>query len=87
MYKSKLGPNAHVYVNRKLAKSINVQLMCDSQYRISNVVARWPGSTHDRRILQHSDIGQRFAAGQMDGIIIGDSGSSLLVANDADSGT
>ena len=77
MYKSKLGPNAHVYVNRKRAKSINVQLMCDSRYRITNVVARWPGSTHDSRILQHSDIGQRFAAGQMEGIIIGDGGYPL----------
>ena len=36
MYKSKLGPNAHVYVNWKQAKSINVQLMCDSRYRITN---------------------------------------------------
>jgi hypothetical protein len=64
LYKSKYGENAYVYVNRKRTKSINVQLMCDTHYRITNVVARWPGSAHDSRILQHSNIGQSFEAGQ-----------------------
>ncbi|XP_071834205.1 putative nuclease HARBI1 [Apostichopus japonicus] len=54
---SQLGEDAYVYINRKRVKSINVQLMCNSRYKITNVVARWPGSAHDSRILQHSSIG------------------------------
>ncbi len=35
------------YLNRKGYHSINVQVMCDHQHKFTNVVARWPGSTHD----------------------------------------
>ncbi|XP_071846295.1 putative nuclease HARBI1 [Apostichopus japonicus] len=50
-----LGPTEYVYVNRKGRFSISLQLVCDAKYRILNVVAaRWPGSTHDSRILQES---------------------------------
>ncbi|PIK43221.1 putative nuclease HARBI1 [Apostichopus japonicus] len=38
---SRLGEDAYVYINRKRVKSINVQLMCNSRYIITNVVARW----------------------------------------------
>ncbi|XP_071843463.1 putative nuclease HARBI1 [Apostichopus japonicus] len=74
---SRLGEDAYVYINRKRVKSINVQLMCNSRYKITNVVARWPGSAHDSRILQHSNIGQEFEAGNKQGILIGDSGYPL----------
>lgn len=40
-----------LYVNRKRYHSINVQVVCDARYRLIDVVARWPGSTHDSRIL------------------------------------
>jgi len=36
-----------VYVNRKQFHSINVQIICDAQMHLTNIVARWPGSTHD----------------------------------------
>ena len=39
------------FVNRKQFYSINVQAVCDSDAFITNIVARWPGSTHDSRIL------------------------------------
>lgn len=71
------GENEHVYVNRKSKKSINVQLVCDANYKITNVVARWPGSTHDSRILQASLLGQQFENGQLRGILLGDSGYPL----------
>ena len=49
-----LGEDEYLYVNRKGNHSINVQLICDHRYRLTNVVARWPGSTHDSRILRVS---------------------------------
>ena len=44
-----LGPAEHCYVNRKGWHSINVQLICTSDYKITNVVARWPGSRRQPR--------------------------------------
>ena len=43
-----------------------------------DVVARWPGSTHDSFILRHSEIHQRFEAGEFgDSVLLGDSGYPL----------
>ena len=44
------GPDAELYRNRKGFMSINVQATCNAKHRITNVVARWPGSTHDSRV-------------------------------------
>ena len=74
---SRLGDDGYIYVNRKRMTTINVQLMCDSNYRITNVVAKWPGSAHDSRILSHSNIGREYEAGHRQGILIGDSGYPL----------
>lgn len=35
------------YVNRKRYHRINTQVVIDAQYRIMDIVARWPGSMHD----------------------------------------
>ena len=37
--------NEYAYVNRKHVHSINVQVICDSKMVLSNIMARWPGST------------------------------------------
>jgi hypothetical protein len=71
------GGNEYIFVNRKGRHSINVQLICDANYKITNVVARWPGSTHDSRILTRSRIGERYENGELQGILLGDSGYSL----------
>ena len=71
---ARLGDNEHVYVNRKGEKTINVQLICTRKFVITNVVAKWPGSTHDSRILQNSGVGQMYERGQLQGLLIGDSG-------------
>ena len=39
--------NEFVYVNRKNVHTINVQIICDPSMVLTNLVARWPGSTHD----------------------------------------
>ncbi|XP_072047331.1 LOW QUALITY PROTEIN: putative nuclease HARBI1 [Amphiura filiformis] len=72
-----LGPDEYVYINRKGKYSINVQLVCDAKYRILNVVARWPGSTHDSRILQASRLGHAYDNGRLQGLLLGDSGYAL----------
>ena len=36
----------YVYVNRKHFHSLNVQIICDAQMCLTNIV-RWPGSIHD----------------------------------------
>ena len=67
------------FVNRKGFHSINVQIMCDSDFKIVNCVARWPGSTHDSRMLRESLIYALFEEEGFNrpGIILGDSGYPL----------
>lgn len=68
-----------VYVNRKHVHSINVQIICDSKMHITNLVARWPGSTHDSFILTQSIVGQRLQAGAIrDGWLLGKSMKDIL---------
>ncbi|XP_028980658.2 putative nuclease HARBI1 [Esox lucius] len=46
--------------------------------RLTNIVARWPGSTHDSYILTNSMVGMRLQAGRVrDGWLLGDSGYPL----------
>ena len=44
------------FVNRKCFHSINVQAMTDADYKFADIVARWPGSTHDSFIFRTSDV-------------------------------
>ncbi len=62
------GDQEPYYVNRKGYHSINVQAICDTKGKFLNVVADWPGSTHDSRILQMSHIGMAFAAEKQQGM-------------------
>ena len=66
--------NALAFVNRKQYYSNNVQAVCDSDAFITNIVARWPGSTHDSRIFENSKIAHKLRDGAIDGILVGDSG-------------
>ena len=69
--------NERVYINRKGRHSLNVQVVCGAHYKITNVSARWPGSTHDSGILENSRLGQLFQQGQMQGILLADSRYAL----------
>jgi len=39
--------NEEVFVNRKGVHTINVQAVCDANMRLLDVVAKWPGGTHE----------------------------------------
>ena len=66
--------NAMAFVNRKHFYSIYVQAVCESDAFITNIVARCPGSTHDSRIFDNSNIADKLRDGAIDGILVGDSG-------------
>jgi nuclease HARBI1 len=66
--------DAHQYRCRKGYPSLNVQLACDARGIFTNIVCRWPGSSHDSHILRNSELYQNFESGQQAGIILGDSG-------------
>uniref|UniRef100_A0AAR2LKZ6 Putative nuclease HARBI1 n=1 Tax=Pygocentrus nattereri TaxID=42514 RepID=A0AAR2LKZ6_PYGNA len=70
--------NEAAFINRKQIHSINVQVICDATMTLTNVVARWPGSTHDSFILRNSSVGTRLENGAVrDGWLLGDSGYPL----------
>jgi hypothetical protein len=68
------GPRAEIYRNRKTYFSLNVQIVGGPQLEILYIVVRWPGSTHDSRILENSSVKLRFQRRQTPGLLLGDSG-------------
>jgi hypothetical protein len=69
------GEAPELYRNRKGVFSINVQAICDSKMIIRNVVARWPGSTHDSHIFNSSRVKKDFDAKLFgNGVLVGDAG-------------
>ncbi|XP_017468240.1 PREDICTED: putative nuclease HARBI1 isoform X2 [Rhagoletis zephyria] len=48
------GSTAENFRNRKGYFSINVQAMCSAKLKFQNIVARWPGCTHDTMIFLNS---------------------------------
>lgn len=65
------------YINRKNVHSINVQAICDSDCVFTDVDVSWPGSVHDSRIFKNSDIYMTLVTGELQGIILGDSGYGI----------
>ena len=74
--KSPGGDSAEVHRNRKGIFSINVMMVCDYSMKFTNIVARWPGSTHDARIYTSSRLSCTMETA--DGILLGDSGFPCL---------
>lgn len=68
---------SELYINRKGVFSINCQLVYDHKHRLTNVVARWPGSVHDSRMWSNSQLCMEFEAGTRKENLLGDSGYPL----------
>ncbi|XP_059056618.1 putative nuclease HARBI1 [Achroia grisella] len=66
--------DGQLYINRKGYPSLNVQVVCNADLKIMDIVTRWRGSVHDSRIFRECRLKQRFEAGAFSGILLGDSG-------------
>ena len=72
------GTDGEVFRNRKQYFSINVQSVASADLQFQDVVARWPGSTHDSYIFNNSRIKQRFENGEFGvSVLLGDGGYKL----------
>ncbi|VEN36090.1 unnamed protein product, partial [Callosobruchus maculatus] len=66
------GADAEVFRNRKGYFSINTQVVGNSNLKIMNIVARWPGSTHDQTVFNNSRIKARFQSNEFeDNVLLG----------------
>ena len=50
-----------------------MQAVCNTKGVFTNIVAKWPGSTAVSRILDYSSLSQQYEAGNLRGLILGDS--------------
>ncbi|KAK5648020.1 hypothetical protein RI129_002912 [Pyrocoelia pectoralis] len=69
------GEDAEIFRNRKSYFSINTQLTCSADLKFINVVARWPGSTHDSTIFNNCALKAQFERGDYpNSYLLGDCG-------------
>ena len=62
----KAPQNHHTdYFNRKSFHSVILQAVCDSECRITDIFAGWPGRAHDARVFSRSNIGQKVINGTL----------------------
>lgn len=72
------GVDGEVFRCRKQFMSINVQSVSSADLKFQDIVARWPGSTHDSHIFKNSRISQRFVDGEFGvSVLLGDGGYKL----------
>ncbi|XP_062620963.1 putative nuclease HARBI1 [Saccostrea cucullata] len=68
----------NVFVNRKNYHSINTMAVCDANLKFLNVVAKWPGSSHDSFVWNNSTLCQILENKIISrGWLLGDSGYPL----------
>ena len=69
------GDNAELFRNRKGYFSLNVQAICNANMEFSDIVARWPGSSHDSTIFNNCVQRARFEEGTYkDSVLLVDGG-------------
>lgn len=71
--------NKEDFHNRKQFYSMNVQAICNAHGLFIDLVARWPGRTHDQTIFANSSIFERFLFGEFrrhneESVLIADGG-------------
>ncbi|XP_059201240.1 putative nuclease HARBI1 [Centropristis striata] len=66
------------WIGRKHYAAINTQVVVDHDGLITDIVARWPGGTHDSFVWANSAVGQKAGRGEFGrSIFLGDSGYPL----------
>ncbi|XP_062384538.1 putative nuclease HARBI1 [Sardina pilchardus] len=66
------------WISRKHYAAINTQVVVDHNGLITDIVARWPGGTHDSFIWANSAVGQKAGRGEFGrSVVLGDSGYPL----------
>lgn len=72
------GNDGEIYRNRKQYFSINVQSVANADLSFQDIVARYPGSSHDSHIFNQSRLKQRFENGEFArAVLLGDGGYKL----------
>ncbi|KAL0879297.1 hypothetical protein ABMA27_003076 [Loxostege sticticalis] len=72
---SRGGVLSELYRCRKGYFSINVQVVCDADLKIRDIIARWPGSVHDCTIFNNSHLCADFESGRYGNhYLLGDGG-------------
>lgn len=56
--------NKTLFYCRKQFYAMNVQIICDANAKVLDIVARWPGTIHDETIFLNSRIYERFLTGE-----------------------
>ena len=59
--------NEEAFVNRKGVHTVNVQAVCNADMQLLDVVAKWPGSSHDSFIWRSSGLHNMFERGHVQG--------------------
>ena len=67
-----IAPSQHEdqFVNIKGYHSINVQVVVNADSQFINIVAKWPGSSHDSRVLKESEIFRHLEQSNIDGYLL-----------------
>jgi len=55
--------NEEQFVDRKGGHSINAMMVCGPNHQFYYVNARWPGATHDSRVMKNSNLYWKFLTG------------------------
>lgn len=64
-----------IFRNRKHYFSLNVQAICNAELEFIDIVARWPGSTHDSHIFNNCYTRAMFEQGAYgSAVLVGDAG-------------
>lgn len=59
-----------VYIKKYVALVLNIpffflKMVCDPNFRVTSLCAKWPGSVHDSRIFRTSGLCQQFENGNL----------------------
>lgn len=74
--------NESIFVCRKQFHSINTQVITGPDLTILDIVAKWPGSTHDSFIYNHCGAKGRIEGGEFgDGWLLGKLATLVLIIN------